>query len=608
MRRARSLRFSRGDDRGAVIPIIALSLVVLITMTAFSLDLGRQMVRRREAQSAADFVALDLARLVDGRTASAIIADPRWNETKNAAAARNGFATSGLTPELGVYSADNDSDLDPSTIAFTPCLNLATCLPTGVRVTATDEVGFFFAQVIGISKGTVTRTSTAAQQGSSEAELGSVFAGFQYYQEPGFSAAYNVAADLRAQVLNATIGTQFFASGTAGATLPTGIGLDALSYKGISNGSVTMGQLATAMGFGSADQMLDADISGRDLLNAEANALRSSSNQNDVTAGNKIAQFAGTSSSSTHMHLRDMIDATQGGGSDVANYRINALDLITMAGQIINGKHFFTMTVNHGIPGVPPLDVTVAIIEGPAVAQGFQGDPGPSTSQVRFATTIPLSNLVIPGFGTFQATVPIVVEAAKADSTFERIQCSNPSTTTATDLRVLTHGLNVQIGTISNGAIQNSQTLSVQSGAVLHGSLTLPLLGTTNLDAVTNVHVSKTFKGGAVYTGDLASNTGVLGADETHTFLGEVAPLSPPSWRYAGGVGSTNMSTTVLNAITLNAGAPAGLESALKTALVSKLGDMDKLFLDGVLSSLGVAIAGADGIVHYANCGPKLVN
>src|SRR3954452_21826476 len=93
-------RFSQ-DDRGAVLPIVALSLAVLMVMTAFSGDVGRQMMRRREAQGSADVMSRDLARLVDGRTPSAIKTAPTRAQPRRDAAARNNPPASGLNAALG---------------------------------------------------------------------------------------------------------------------------------------------------------------------------------------------------------------------------------------------------------------------------------------------------------------------------------------------------------------------------------------------------------------------------------------------------------------------------------------------------------------------------
>ena len=54
--------------------MVALLLVVLIPSSAMAVDLGMQRVVRRDMQTLADVVALDVVRLVDGRTASQILA------------------------------------------------------------------------------------------------------------------------------------------------------------------------------------------------------------------------------------------------------------------------------------------------------------------------------------------------------------------------------------------------------------------------------------------------------------------------------------------------------------------------------------------------------
>ncbi len=60
-------RVALRGDRGAVLPLVAIVLPVLILLTAFAVDLGRQRASRRTMQARADVIALDLARLMDGR-------------------------------------------------------------------------------------------------------------------------------------------------------------------------------------------------------------------------------------------------------------------------------------------------------------------------------------------------------------------------------------------------------------------------------------------------------------------------------------------------------------------------------------------------------------
>jgi len=53
------------DERGAVIPLVALALVALIIMTAIAVDGGNARQNRRNAQAAADAGALAGAKALD---------------------------------------------------------------------------------------------------------------------------------------------------------------------------------------------------------------------------------------------------------------------------------------------------------------------------------------------------------------------------------------------------------------------------------------------------------------------------------------------------------------------------------------------------------------
>ena len=592
-------RFSQ-DDRGAVLPIVALSLAVLMIMTAFSVDIGRQMMRRREAQGSADMIALDLARLVDGRTRAAIESDAAWDQTRRDSAARNNFPDSGVTADLGHWD-DNSQTFTSSASGD---------VPDAVKVIAHDTVQFFFAQVIGISQGSVTRSSVAAQNPTAAGSLGSVGAGFRYYNQPGVGAQYNLAAQMRAQVLNATLDIAFGINGAAGAGAPpAGLNFDALSYQGIANAFVTLGDIATAAGFGSVDELLGASMTTNELLTAEINALKNSSDVADINAGNKLVSLVNHASTTTTARLGDLIHVAQGQEGSAANLEINALDLITGTADIINGEHFFATTINTSIPGAPTVPIRVSVIEPPHFVYGaHEGDTGPDSAQVRVSAAIP-TTLDLTPFGVplvQTTTIPVVFEAASATSLFSKIRCSQPVTNSNTDLRVFTNGLAMHIGSVTDAALQSTSTLTVQAAPLLHGTVTIAPLVSINLDAGTAVSESKTFKNDAVYSGDLATNAGVLGGDETHTFIGNTwENMNPPSWRYDGGVGNTSISTTMFNNLGIS---NSLLNTALSSALNNSLANLDQLLMDPILSAFGVTIAGADGSIGDVKCGVKLVN
>ena len=62
-----ALRRAR-DEHGAVVPIVAILVGLLITVSAFTVDLGQQRVARTDMQSLSDLVALDTSRLLGGQT------------------------------------------------------------------------------------------------------------------------------------------------------------------------------------------------------------------------------------------------------------------------------------------------------------------------------------------------------------------------------------------------------------------------------------------------------------------------------------------------------------------------------------------------------------
>jgi uncharacterized membrane protein len=637
---------SQERDRGAVLPIVALSLVVLMTMTAFSVDLGRQILRRRQAQTVADVVALDLARQLGGRTTSAIQSDPNWDQARINSANRNDFPPSGVTAVLGRWNEDGST--------FTPTSGSE--VPTAVQVSAQDDVDFYFARVIGFANGHVSRNGTASFAGTTTittdhdggdsdtvpdggggdddsdgghtlsgahawGQIGSVFAGFQYYNEPGMTAQYNLAAELRAKVMNSELYTQL--GMTAGGSVlapPVGLNLTAISYKGLANGSFLLGDLATAAGFGSVNDLLKANLRAKSLITAEVAALTAGGTVADLNAASILGTFANQVSNTLLVSVGDFLTVDQGSGSSAANYSLNALQFLSNAAEMMNGKNFFSTTVAvSNIPGVTSLPVKVAIIESPQQWDNVAGSGpcnvsllnagcGPRTAQVRISTSIPVTLDLTSALGVpliQSTTIPIIIEAASAQSYFSSINCADPTSNDTTDFRVVSNGVAMHIGTVSDAVLQANAAMTVQAQALLHGSVTLGL-ASLNLDSLTNVKVDKTFKNGAILTGDIESNANVLGADETHRFTGsDPSNITPPSWRYAGGVGSTNVSNTVFSSLGIT---NAALNSAMTSALQSSLANLDTYFVDPMLSSLGVSIAGADGAVTKVACSVRLVN
>jgi hypothetical protein len=140
-----SLARLRDEEQGAVLMMVALSLVVLIGMAVLTFDLGRGVALKRTMVTAADAGALAAARecgLANGE-ASAKTAAGDLVTDNNGAAKVTGF------------------EIDPSPAV---CAGGANPDPDGhntVTVTVTVPQEYFFAQIFGFDSGQVVASATA---------------------------------------------------------------------------------------------------------------------------------------------------------------------------------------------------------------------------------------------------------------------------------------------------------------------------------------------------------------------------------------------------------------------------------------------------------------
>ena len=140
-----SLARLRDEEQGAVLAMVAISLIVLIGMAVLTFDLGRGVALKRNMVNAADAGALAAARecgLANGEgsakaAASELVAD------NNDAATVTGFQ---IDPDPAVCSGAGNPDPDGKNT---------------VTVTVNIPQEYFFAQIFGFDGGTVAATATA---------------------------------------------------------------------------------------------------------------------------------------------------------------------------------------------------------------------------------------------------------------------------------------------------------------------------------------------------------------------------------------------------------------------------------------------------------------
>jgi Flp pilus assembly protein TadG len=145
------------SERGAILLIMALSMVVLLMLAALVVDIGLKKQIRRQAQNGADAAALASANVIYA------------SGSANFAAAVS-TAKSYSYSNFGTQIADWTSCSDPAALAYKPdSVNGDTCIsfdsptsPTLVRVTMPNRtVSFFFGKITGKSSATVNASAEA---------------------------------------------------------------------------------------------------------------------------------------------------------------------------------------------------------------------------------------------------------------------------------------------------------------------------------------------------------------------------------------------------------------------------------------------------------------
>lgn len=371
-------RGRRCDERGAVAPLVALLTGLLIAMTAFTADLGMQRVARRDMQAVADVIALDMARLIDGRTTSALDADPDWSTQLDKSIERNSSgigATPVVTTRLGAL--DDAGRFVPSAPDE---------VPTSVEVTAETSVKFAFAG----GSGRAARTAVASTDATACFKLGS------------YALALN---SQNSALLNALIGDA--------------LNIGALNYNDLADASVRLLDIGAELGAGSVDQLanLQGLTLGRFYL-AMANVLQ---RNGDVANAQLLGTIAAQVTGLPVIKLADIIDL--GSATDAALYTgLNVLDLVAGAAFVSNGTNFLAVPglgVNLGISNIVS---SLSIIEKPQTACGRVGKAQADTAQVGLDVEGKLLNLPL-GLAGADANMDLHLGVGTAHGTLRGTMC-----------------------------------------------------------------------------------------------------------------------------------------------------------------------------------------
>lgn len=142
-----------GDDRGAILVHVALSLLALLAFSAFTIDYGVLWASRRQAQNSADAAAL--------AGALAYIQDPAKDTSDAGAAKQNAFTMS----QINVVWGDSPNVNVTTDITFPACPDgtPATCIRVDVYRTGArgNPLPVFFGMFFGLVNHDIRATATA---------------------------------------------------------------------------------------------------------------------------------------------------------------------------------------------------------------------------------------------------------------------------------------------------------------------------------------------------------------------------------------------------------------------------------------------------------------
>jgi uncharacterized membrane protein len=552
-------RGSRRGDDGAVAVLVGLMVTVLIAFGSFAVDLGMQRVGRRDMQALADMVSMDMARLLDGRTASQVTSDPAWQSTLHDSIARND-TTLGDPPtvqaEVGTTGGPSD---------FTPVDPASTTVPNAVRVTASTTVPF----AISGGKGGAVRSAVSTSASTACFSIGSY------------------ALDMNSG--NASLVKPLIEDALGGS-----VNIPVVSYQGLAGASVSLEDLAAQLHVLRVTDLAGTTVSVASFYLAIANVLQQHGDTADATVLQVLSTHLGVVGDVNLGHVL----AIAGGGDSAAAASVKALDLVAGTAFVANGSNGLALpatTLN--ALGLASATASLHLIEGPRVGCGKINAGTASTSQVGLTVSGKVSTLPTL-LGTLTTTAPsptsLSLSVASATGTLSKVVCGAASS-------VSPEGMDVAVAT---GLASATLSLPVH----VAGTINVAGIGLVNL----NVDVTSTVALNSPGTNQTAS----VRVPTTNPTYDVPTSVGSGQLKLSGlAVTSTtsNLTATVLGlpvAPSALAATLSSIVSAVQLQIVAPTTTtMDANLVVPLTSWLGLKVAGADvfGIPRPDCTSPQLV-
>ncbi|HWH34166.1 MAG TPA: TadG family pilus assembly protein [Acidimicrobiales bacterium] len=536
----RSGCFQRRPDgeRGAVLILSAVGLAIALLSAAMAVDVGSVIWRKRDLQVVADLAAQDAAQTL-GTLPAPTDADAQVLAEESAA--RNDFdfvtAGNGLSAVVGTF--------DPAT-GFTP----TTIDPNAVQVTAAREVPYTF--VPGSNTVTVKAVAEFTNVARAAFSIGSSLATFD---------ASN--STILGPLLTTILGTS------------PAVSASILSYQGLAASTVTLGDVATQLGFASVDDLMTGSATVGQLAQASANLLNADG-ETSADVVTLVGQIGTSSDAGLDFAFADIFDIAAGDGDAAASVGFNVFDMLTSAGQaaqIANGTTFLTVPLTASIPSpfggsLVSSTLNLDLIQPPVVSAFGPVGTTASTAQMGLTLTSRIRVASPPVLGIsaldLDLTLPVDISAAGGTGEITAIDClTAPPPDTPVDLTVDTEAAT---------AAATAATLTAKlAGVPLPGGANQPVASTGPVSVPAATGEVLTFPG-------LADSVPMTFPSEIQTVPGTGLPPT--------------FTTDLVNNLQLGLlGVPVGPALSLLTPVTDQI---DALILNPVLDALGLTVGGAD--------------
>lgn len=543
MRRGAKIEFAR-DERGAIAIITAAALTSIMCAAAIAIDVGMLYLERRQSQGAVDLAAMAAAGDLKNAEAAA-----------KAVLAANGITTySKLEVITGNYDANPAVPANSRFVANTGPFNAA-------RVHLEKQGQSYFARVFSNADLTIGVTGTAAnadlaafsagsrllavRDGVANAVLGSLL---------GANISLSLA-DYEALVRANITMTDFLNELNAAADL------DAATYNDVIASTVTIDQIATAAA-GVADKNGDTEAA------AVLKIIRSEIGTSRLTV--PLDKF---------VDLGPLGDATVGTPAPGLDTAASALDIVSAAAVIANGKNQVSVNLGATIPGLTSVELDIAIGEPPVRTPWLKvGQPGATvyTAQIRIRLIAKIAGSGL--LSGISVRIPLYIEAAHATARLADVRCMPPQSVKV----AATPGV-----------------VAVHLGDVVSFGATAakPHVGKAQLVKVT---LAEVYGYGKVAIENISPTEVTFAADDIAEQ--NVKRVSTTDYAQSLITSVIEDATLEVNALVLSLAVPRGLAGAVADVLQTAAAPLDAL-MSNILTSLGIHLGEVDVRVHGIQCG-----